>query len=70
MARSPSKFRQTDLTRAIKGARNAGVEVARAEIAKDGKIIIIIGETDGVNAEIELTPDDELQRWRKTKNAD
>ena len=70
MSRRLSKFRQTDLTRAIKGARNAGVKVARAEIAKDGKIIIIIGETGGVNAEIELTPDDELQRWRKTKNAD
>ena len=70
MSRSPSSFRQTDLTRAIKAARNAGVEVARAEIAKDGKIIIIIGETTGSSADIELTPDDELERWRKKKNAD
>jgi hypothetical protein len=70
MSRSPSTFRQTDLTRAIKAARNAGVEVARAEIAKDGKIIIIIGETTGSSADIELTPDDELERWRKKKNAD
>ena len=69
MSRCQSKFRQGDLTRAIKGARNAGVEVARAEIAKDGKIIIVIGEAGGVNAEIELTPDDELERWRKKKNA-
>jgi hypothetical protein len=70
MSRSPSTFRQTDLTRAIKAARNAGVEVARAEIAKDGKIFIIIGETTGSSADIELTPDDELERWRKKKNAD
>jgi hypothetical protein len=70
MSRSPSTFRQTDLTRAIKAARNAGVEVTRAEIAKDGKIIIIIGETTGSSADIELTPDDELERWRKKKNAD
>ena len=70
MSRSPSTFRQTDLTRAIKAARNAGVEVARAKIAKDGKIIIIIGETTGSSADIELTPDDELERWRKKKNAD
>jgi hypothetical protein len=68
MPRSPSTFRQTDLTRAIKAARNAGVGVARAEIAKDGKIIIIIGETCEANADIELTPDDELERWRKKKN--
>ncbi len=70
MSRSPSTFRQTDLTRAIKAARNAGVEVARAEIAKDGKIIIIIGETAGSSTDIESTPDDELERWRKKKNAD
>ena len=70
MSRSPSTFRQTDLTRAIKAARNAGVKVARAEITKDGKIIIIIGETTGSSADIELTPDDELERWRKKKNAD
>jgi hypothetical protein len=69
MPRRPSTFRQTDLTRAIKGARNAGVEVARAEIAKDGKITIIIGEAGGVNTDVELTPDDELKRWRRRKNA-
>jgi hypothetical protein len=70
MPRSMSTFRQTDLTRAIKAARNAGVGVVRAEIAKDGKIIIVIGEACGANADIELTPDDELERWRKKKNAD
>ena len=70
MPRGPSTFRQTDLTRAIKAARNAGVDVTRAEIAKDGKIVIIIGETCAANADIELTPDDELERWRKKKNAD
>jgi hypothetical protein len=69
MSRSLSTFRQTDLTRAIKGARNAGVKVARAEIAKDGKIIIIIDEAGGVAADIALTPDDELERWRRKKNA-
>jgi len=70
MPRSPSTFRQTDLTRAIKAARNAGVGVTRAEIAKDGKIVIIISKAGGANADVELTPDDELERWRKKKNAD
>jgi hypothetical protein len=69
MPRSPSTFRQTDLTRAIKAARNAGVGVARAEIAKDGKISIIFGEARGSNADIKWTPDDVLERWRKKKNA-
>ena len=70
MPRNPSTFRQTDLTRAIKAVRNAGVGVARAEIAKDGRISIIIGKTHEANTDIELTPDDELERWRKKKNAD
>jgi hypothetical protein len=69
MPRSLRTFRQTDLTRAIKGARNAGVNVARAEIARDGRIVIVIGESGEVNTEIDLTPDDELKRWRRKKNA-
>jgi hypothetical protein len=70
MPRSPGTFRQTDLTRAIKAARNAGVGVTRVEIAKDGKIIIVTDEVCGADADIELTPDGELERWRKKKNAD
>lgn len=69
MPRSPSTFRQADLTRAVRGVRNAGVEVRRAEIGKDGKIVIIIGDTGDVNDINERTPDDELERWRSKKNA-
>ena len=69
MSRSSTSFRQTDLTRAIKGARNAGVNVARAEIGRDGKIVIVIGESAGVHTEVNLTPEDELERWRRNKNA-
>ena len=68
MSRSTSTFRQSDLTRAIRGVRNAGVDVARAEIARDGKIVIVVGEAGNVNSNCELTPDDELKRWR-SKNA-
>jgi hypothetical protein len=68
MSRSTSTFRQSDLTRAIRGARNAGIDVARAEIAKDGKIIIVVGEAGNLRSNAELTPDDELQRWRRKKN--
>lgn len=69
MSRGPTTFRQSDLTRAIRGARNAGVQVSRAEIGKDGKIIIVVGEASNVSSNAELTPDDELERWRSKKNA-
>ena len=69
MSRGPTTFRQSDLTRAIRGARNAGVQVSRAEIGKDGKIIIVVGEASNVSSSAELTPDDELERWRTKKNA-
>jgi hypothetical protein len=44
MSRGPSIFRQSDVTRAIKGAAAAGVDIAqiaRIEIDKAGKIVII-----------------------------
>jgi len=41
MTRAPSLFRQQDVTKAIKGAAKAGVNIARIEIAKDGRIVII-----------------------------
>jgi hypothetical protein len=44
MSRGPLTFRQSDVTRAIRAARAAGVEVARVEIDKDGKISVFAGE--------------------------
>jgi hypothetical protein len=41
MTRVPSSFRQQDLTKAIRGATKAGVNIAKIEIAKDGRIVII-----------------------------
>jgi hypothetical protein len=41
MVRAPSTFRQNDVTRAIKATKAAGIDIARIEIAKDGRIIII-----------------------------
>ena len=41
MSRVPSIFRQQDLTKALRGATKAGVNIARIEIAKDGRIVII-----------------------------
>ena len=44
MARAPCTFRQTDVTRAVKAVTAAGVHIARIEIDKAGKIVIITGD--------------------------
>jgi len=45
MARAPSTFRQQDVTRAVKAVTAAGVHIARVEIDKTGKIVIITTDT-------------------------
>ena len=59
MARAPSTFRQQDVTRAIKAVAAAGVGIARIEIDKMGKIIIITAaaETHG------MQDDREANEW-------
>jgi hypothetical protein len=44
MARAPSTFRQQDVTRAVKAVTAAGVHIARIEIDKSGKIVIITAD--------------------------
>jgi hypothetical protein len=41
MSRAASTFRQQDVTRAVKAVVAAGVDIARVEIDKAGKITII-----------------------------
>jgi len=60
MARAPSTFRQQDVTRAVKAVAAAGVHIARVEIDKTGKIVIITAElTDRLG---ELTEANEWDR--------
>jgi hypothetical protein len=47
MARGECTFRQRDVTAALKAAKDAGAEVARVEIDKDGKIVVIMGKPNG-----------------------
>jgi hypothetical protein len=37
-------FKQTDLLRAIRTFQKAGLSIARAEIDRDGKIVVVAGE--------------------------
>jgi hypothetical protein len=54
MSRRPCTFRETDVKRAVKAVRAAGVEIARVEIGRDGRIIVVPGkprETEDANGE-------------------
>ena len=44
MARGTCTFRQRDVTKAVKAVAAAGVEIARVEIDRNGKIIVIMGK--------------------------
>jgi hypothetical protein len=50
MGRGPCPFNQSDVTKAVKGVVAAGLQVARVEIAKDGKIIVVPGEPSKTQA--------------------
>lgn len=56
MAERQVRFRQADVTRALKGALGAGMTVSRVEIDPDGRIVLAApGEPS--------TPQSELDRW-------
>jgi len=58
MARAPSTFRQQDVTRAVKAVTAAGVHIARIEIDKAGKIVIVADKSQ----EAALGSQDDLDR--------
>jgi hypothetical protein len=49
MSRGVHKFKQGDITKAIKGAVNAGLAVKRVEI-EGGKIVVFAGRPDNQSA--------------------
>ena len=44
MSRARQHFRQNDVTKAIAAAVKAGLSVARVEISRDGRIVVIAGK--------------------------
>jgi hypothetical protein len=43
MSKGPLTFKQTDLLRAIRTSQKAGLSIARVEIDRDGKIVVVTG---------------------------
>jgi hypothetical protein len=60
MSRGPTTFRQRDVTAAVRAARAAGIEVARVEVDRSGKITVIAGQP---SAEGQITNSDQHNEW-------
>lgn len=43
---APARFREADIRRAASGVQRAGITIARIEIDRDGKIVIIPGQPE------------------------
>ncbi|WP_249694378.1 hypothetical protein [Stappia sp. WLB 29] len=61
--RGKPSFRQSDLTRAAKGLKAAGVEVSRVEIEPSGRIVL---HTDGDNEPEAVSA---LDAWKRKRDA-
>jgi hypothetical protein len=57
------RFRQADISRAVKGVKAAGVSVSQIEIGSDGRIVITSGEPQASQ------PPDEYANWKANRNA-
>ena len=57
MSGRPHQIRQADLTRALRAAKAAGLEVAGFTIEPDGRVVI---QTGGSSGEEQTSP---LDRW-------
>lgn len=65
MARRTSTFRQSDVERAVKAARAAGLDIGMVEVAPDGTIRVKVGATSE-DSPTAATPYDD---WKARKNA-
>ena len=46
MANRRAPVTQAEITRCLRAARDAGIPVARFEISRDGKVIVIAGDPE------------------------
>lgn len=61
MSTRGSRFRQSDVTRALRGAEKAGVRVERIEVEVSGRIVIFSGAPGACRHPVNLW-DEELGR--------
>jgi len=62
MGHGPCTFKEADLTRALRAAQKAGLDVERAELARDGKIVLVFKPKG------EMMPNDEPNEWDEEIN--
>jgi hypothetical protein len=61
MSRGAQSFKQGDVTKALKGAAAAGMDVNRVEIDRDGKIVVIGGARE------QAAPPQSANEWDSVK---
>jgi hypothetical protein len=62
VSRAPLLFKETDVVRAVKACRKAGIDVGRVEIDSSGKIVVIAkNQTDSKNDDKQ--PPTDLDAW-------
>jgi len=59
MGHGSCTFKEVDLVRALKAAKKAGVDVVRAEVSRDGRIVLVLNRDAGAQ------PDSEFNEWDK-----
>ena len=57
MPRTACTFKQSDVTKALRAARDAGLSLARVEIGRDGKIIMVPGKPEAGDISPSAAPD-------------
>ena len=62
MPKAPPTFKQTDLTRACKGVLAAGLKPKRAEIDRNGKIVMVFDGDEPPN------PVNDFDKWKAGRN--
>jgi len=61
VAMGRGRFTQADVVRALRGAKEAGLDVVRIEIDRDGKIVVITGKPTEASA---------INEWDKVLHRD
>jgi len=51
MARGPATFKQADVTRALRATKDAGIDVQRIKINKDGSFELVTGKPEDRGSE-------------------